>query len=351
MEEQLNYAESGVNIAEGDRAVASIKDLVATTATSGVLSSIGGFGGLFELDQAAFSEPVLVSSTDGVGTKSYLAALARRYSTIGVDLVAMCVDDIAVLGAKPLFLLDYLSVGSLNAAMATEIVSGIAAGARTCNTALLGGEMAEHPGAMPPGHFDLAGFVVGVVEKTAMWGSHRVRCGDAVVGIDSPNLRSNGYSLARRALFGQRSEPAASEPEIAELLEMGQGPGSSSSVSLFDELLEPSVLYSPVLGELGQRFPIHAAAHITGGGLQANLARVIPNGLRARIDMRSWEVPPIFTLIQSRGSLATEEMQRVFNMGIGMTLVLEAEFADMVIEALPTFGRRGYRIGDIERDS
>ena len=325
--------------------------MVGATAVPQVLSSIGGFGGLFELGGDEFKEPVLVSSTDGVGTKAYLAALAKRYSSIGIDLVAMCVDDIAVLGAKPLFLLDYLSVGQLDAAIATEIVSGVANGVKQCGASLLGGEMAEHPGSMPPGHFDLAGFVVGIVEKSEIWGPHRVCAGDLVVGIDSPNLRSNGYSLARRAIFGSRCEPGASESEIKEALDIGHGPGSAESATVFDQLLEPSVLYSPVLAGVGGRVPVHAAAHITGGGLEANLARVIPDGLRARIDKGAWAVPPIFELIQARGSISDDEMSKVFNMGIGMTLVLDASVAAEVIEMLPSFGRRGYVIGEVERDA
>ena len=348
LENSLSYASAGVDIAEGERAVSLIKAAVASTVTPGVLSAIGGFGGLFEMPRDGFLDPVLVSSTDGVGTKAYVAALAKRYSTIGVDLVAMCVDDIAVLGATPLFILDYLSVGQLDSSMAAEIVTGIAKGAKECGTALLGGEMAEHPGSMPPGHFDLAGFVVGVAEKSKMWGSDRVRVGDAIVGIDSPNLRSNGFSLARRALFGTRSDPGAQLIEHAELLDIGNGPGSNPGVSLFDELLEPSIVYSPVLGALGKSFEIHAAAHVTGGGLRANLARVLPEGTRASIYRGSWDVPTIFRLIQERGSIADAEMEQVFNMGVGMALIVESGIAPAIINDLARFGRRGYLIGEIE---
>ena len=343
----LSYAASGVDIEEGELAVERIRKSVAATSIPGVLSSIGGFGGLFQLDPAAYREPVLVSSTDGVGTKAYLASLARRYSTIGIDLVAMCVDDIAVLGAKPLFLLDYLSVGRLEASMAADLVDGIAEGARRCGAALIGGEMAEHPGSMPDGHFDLAGFVVGVAEKSEMWGPHRVSAGDLVVGIDSPNLRSNGFSLARRALFGRFSDPGATASEHERFLELAAEPGSRPGATILDELLDPSVLYSPILQSLASEAEVKAAAHITGGGLMSNLSRVLPEGASARIDFDSWEVPGIFRIIQERGGIDTAEMRRVFNMGIGMTLVVGPEEAPSALRVIEGLGRRGCVIGEI----
>ncbi len=343
----LSYAASGVDIAEGELAVDRIRKSVAATSIPGVLSSIGGFGGLFQLDTAGYREPVLVSSTDGVGTKAYLASLARRYSTIGIDLVAMCVDDIAVLGAKPLFLLDYLSVGRLESSMAADLVEGVALGASQCGAALIGGEMAEHPGSMPDGHFDLAGFVVGVAEKSELWGPQRVSKGDLVVGIDSPNLRSNGFSLARRALFGSLSDPGASEADHQRFLELANQPGSQAGVSILDELLDPSVLYSPVLQALAGELEIKAAAHITGGGLISNLSRALPEGLAPDIDFKAWEAPGIFQIIQERGGIETAEMRRVFNMGIGMALVVTSEVASSVLPALESLGRRGYVIGEI----
>ncbi|MDA8102160.1 MAG: phosphoribosylformylglycinamidine cyclo-ligase [Nitrospiraceae bacterium] len=346
----LSYAASGVDIAEGELAVDRIRKSVAATSIPGVLSSIGGFGGLFQFDAAAFREPVLVSSTDGVGTKAYLASLARRYSTIGIDLVAMCVDDIAVLGAKPLFLLDYLSVGKLEASMASDLIEGIAGGVRQCGAALIGGEMAEHPGSMPEGHFDLAGFVVGVAEKSEMWGPHRVSVGDLVVGIDSPNLRSNGFSLARRALFGRLSDPGASASEHERFLELAAQPGSRPGATILDELLDPSVLYSPVLQALAGQLEIKAAAHVTGGGLESNLSRVLPEGTSAKIDFGSWEVPGIFRLIQERGAIETTEMRRVFNMGIGMALVVGPDEASRALKMLAGLGRRGFVIGEIARE-
>ncbi|MDA8262266.1 MAG: phosphoribosylformylglycinamidine cyclo-ligase [Actinomycetota bacterium] len=346
----LSYAVSGVDIAEGELAVERIRRSVAATSIPGVLSSIGGFGGLFQLDTAGYREPVLVSSTDGVGTKAYLASLARRYSTIGIDLVAMCVDDIAVLGAKPLFLLDYLSVGRLESSVAADIVEGVAAGARQCGAALIGGEMAEHPGSMPDGHFDLAGFVVGVAEKSELWGPDRVSQGDIVVGIDSPNLRSNGFSLARRALFGSLSDPGASAADHERFLELANEPGSRPGATILDELLDPSVLYSPVLQALAGELEIKAAAHITGGGLVSNLSRALPEGLTASIDFASWEVPGIFRVIQERGGIATGEMRRVFNMGIGMALVVGPGIAPLVLPALERMGRRGFVIGEIVRE-
>ncbi len=347
MIDRLTYAGSGVDISKGEQAIEKIKSVVSETKIAGVLGSIGGFGGLFEPDFGSMSQPVLVSSTDGVGTKAYLAAQAQKYDTIGIDLVAMCVDDIAALGAKPLFLLDYLSVGKLEPDIAAEIVSGIAKGAKICGAALIGGEMAEHPGAMPDGSFDLAGFVVGVVEKDRIWGVDRVSQGDVLVGIDSPNLRSNGFSLARTAIFGKfaDSHNVSQAEKFTELAYECCDFGNRRPI--IEELLDPSVLYSPILLDLASKFEINAAAHITGGGIPGNLNRVLPTHLSAIILSSKIDVPPIFSLIEQRGGIEKAEMFKVFNMGVGMILVVSPDIAKDVIAQVGTHGRSATIIGSL----
>jgi len=322
----LTYADSGVDIAAGDDAVDRIRSVVASTARPEVLGGIGGFGGMFSFDPSRYRSPVLVSSTDGVGTKAMVAAAAGRYETIGIDLVAMCVDDIACSGAEPLFLLDYLVVGKLEPDLAAALVAGVAEGCRRAGCALLGGEMAEHPGAMEPGQFDLAGFAVGVVERDAILGPDRVRPGDVLIGLLSPGLRSNGYSLARRVLL--------EAPGLA--FDRPVRPGSNRTLA--DELLEPSVIYAP--GVLAAASSLHAAAHITGGGLPGNLVRALPPGCDAVVERHSWEVPAIFGDIARLGAIDEDEMLRVFNLGVGMVLVVPDEHAGRVLE---TVGEAGYR--------
>ena len=261
------YASAGVDIAAGDDAVARIRHQVASTARPEVLGGIGGFGGSFAFDPARYRQPVLVSSTDGVGTKSYVATDAGRYDTIGIDLVAMCVDDIVCVGAEPLFLLDYVTTAKLDPEQMEQLVAGVADGCRQAGCALLGGEMAEHPGSLPPGGFDLAGFAVGVVERDAMLGPARVVPGDVLVGLLSPGLRCNGYTLARHVLL-ERAGLALDDPAWA-------GAGHT----LADELLRPSVVYAPaVRAALAAGVDVHAAAHITGGGIPGNLDRVLSPG-------------------------------------------------------------------------
>jgi phosphoribosylformylglycinamidine cyclo-ligase len=309
------YAGSGVDIAAGDAAVERLKAVVASTARPEVLGSIGGFGGLFTLDTGRWRQPVLVSSTDGVGTKLAVARATRRYDTIGVDLVAMCVDDLVCTGAEPLFLLDYVSVSSLDPAQMERLVSGIAEGCRQAGCALLGGEMAEHGATVPAGHVDLAGFAVGVVDAGDMLGPERVTEGDVLVGLRSPGLRANGYSLARQVLL-----------ERAGLtLDAPAWPGASHSLA--DELLLPSVIYAPAVLALRRALPsgsLHAAAHITGGGIPGNLGRALPDGLDAVVERATWEEPPIFGEIRRLGEVDEAEMEAVFNLGLGMVLVLEA---------------------------
>jgi phosphoribosylformylglycinamidine cyclo-ligase len=320
------YAGAGVDIAAGDAAVARIRDLVASTARPEVLDGIGGFGGSFAFDPGRFAQPVLVSSTDGVGTKSLVAAAAGRYDTIGIDLVAMCVDDIVCVGAEPLFLLDYVSTGKLDPDHMEQLVSGVAAGCRAVGCALLGGEMAEHPGSLPPGEFDLAGFAVGAVERDAMLGPARVGRGDVLVGLVSPGLRCNGYTLARHVLL-ERAGCALDGPAW---------PGADHTLA--DELLRPSVLYTPAVLAALRVAEVHAAAHITGGGIPGNLGRVLPAGADAVVDTGAWVEPTIFAEIRARDDVDDAEMGRVFNLGIGMVLVVEPGGVADALDALVAAG-------------
>jgi phosphoribosylformylglycinamidine cyclo-ligase len=323
----LTYDQAGVSIAAGDESVERIRASVASTMRPEVLGGIGGFGGLFALGR--YDAPVLVASADGVGTKLEIARRTGRYDTVGVDLVAMLVDDLVCVGAEPLFLLDYVAVGHLEPSRLAELVDGVAAGCRVAGVALLGGETAEHGGVMAPDDLDLAGFAVGVLERGSELGPERVRPGDVLIGLHSPGLRSNGYSLARAVLA----------PDGADL----EAPAwAGASTSLADELLRPSVIYSPaivsLLAELGAS--VHAAAHITGGGITGNVVRVLLEGLEATIDMSSFDTPEVFFEIQRRGAVAAAEMTRVFNCGLGMVIALDAAAADEALTALEVHGAR-----------
>ncbi|MFV0316981.1 MAG: phosphoribosylformylglycinamidine cyclo-ligase [Microthrixaceae bacterium] len=331
------YESAGVSIDAGEEAVERIKADVRSTFRPEVIGDIGGFGGLFRFDPKRYDDPVLVSSTDGVGTKAMVARSAGRFDTIGVDLVAMCVDDLVCQGAEPLFFLDYIAVGVLDPDHIEALVAGIAEGCRQAGCALIGGEMAEHPGAMAEGEFDLVGFAVGVVERSAML-PQGVTDGDVVIGLPSPGLRSNGYSLARRLMFGvagrDLGDPAwdgSSAPDVA------------------TELLRPSVVYAPAISELGRNVELHAVAHVTGGGIPGNLNRVLPSDLDAVIDPGTWEPPRIFGELQRIGEVSTEEMRRVFNMGIGMAVVVPPDAAHRAIDILRTAGHRAAVIGGIAR--
>jgi phosphoribosylformylglycinamidine cyclo-ligase len=330
------YEAAGVSIEAGEEAVRRISDAVRSTRRPEVLGGIGGFGGLFALDTERHRDPVLVSTTDGVGTKAMVATAAGRFDTIGIDLVAMCVDDLVCQGAEPLFFLDYVSIGKLDPAQVGELVSGVADGCRQAGCALVGGEMAEHPGAMAPGEFDLVGFAVGVVEREAIVDGSRVAPGDVLVGLPSPGLRSNGYSLARHVLFelAGRSldDPAWDEP---------------GAPTLADELLRPSVIYSPAIGALLAEVEVHTIAHVTGGGIAGNLARVLPEGADAVVDRGSWEPPRIFDEIARLGSVSPEEMAKVFNLGIGMVVAVPAGAADAAVSVLAGHGHRARVIGEV----
>ena len=316
------YTGAGVDIAAGRRAVELILPMVASTRRAEVLGDLGGFGGLFGLDAGRYEHPVLVASTDGVGTKAAVARETGRLDTIGIDLVAMCVDDLVCQGAEPLFLLDYISTGALDPSRMADLVSGVAEGCRQVGAALLGGEMAEHAGVLPPAEFDLVGFAVGVVERDAVLGPARVSPGDLLVGLPSPGLRSNGYTLARHVLL-DRAGLTLDSPAWA---------GASTTVA--DELLLPSVLYTPAVLAALAAAEVHAAAHITGGGIEENLPRALPPGCRAVVERGTWEVPRIFTEIRRLGPVDDAEMARVFNLGLGMVLVVAPDAAGAALAAL-----------------
>ncbi|MFT7475654.1 MAG: phosphoribosylformylglycinamidine cyclo-ligase [Verrucomicrobiales bacterium] len=335
MTESASYKDSGVDIEAGEAAVERIKPLVASTNRPGVMGGIGGFGGLFDIAAAGYDSPLLVSATDGVGTKALVATMAGRFDTIGIDLVAMCVDDLVCQGAEPLFFLDYVSVGSLDADQMEALVGGVAEGCRQANCALVGGEMAEHPGVMEPGEFDLVGFSVGAVDRSDVIDGSNVAVGDAIIGLASPNLRSNGFSLARKIMFdiaGRSLDDRAWE-------------GSDQSVE--EALLDPSVIYTPAVLVAARAFDVRAVAHITGGGLPGNLNRVLPEGTDAAIDTSSWGVPPIFTELQRLGNVTTSEMFGTFNMGVGMTIVVPQAEAEPLCDLMLDEGHPAAVIGEI----
>ena len=329
------YEAAGVSIAAGEEAVARIKDRVRSTFRPEVVGDIGGFGGLFAFDPSRYRDPVLVSSTDGVGTKALIAQATGRFTTIGIDLVAMCVDDIAAQGAEPLFFLDYIAVGKLEPSAVEDLVTGMVDGCRQAGCALIGGEMAEHPGALEPGEFDLVGFTVGVAERDALITGERIEAGDKLIGLPSDGLRSNGYSLARRVLF-----------DVAGL-DLGGPAWSGAHHSLADELLKPSDIYAPALAVLGREVDVRGLAHITGGGLGGNLSRVLPGTCDAVVRPGSWEVPRIFGEIQRLGEITDEEMARVFNLGIGMVAVVAPDHVMRAHDVLRSHGVASVEIGEV----
>jgi len=326
----LRYADAGVDIDEGNRAVALIRRTVASTFTPGVLGGLGSFSGLFALDTSQHAQPVLVASADGVGTKIKVAIAARRHRGIGEDLVNHCVNDILCCGADPLFLLDYFASGRLNPEQLAEIVEGIAAACTAAGCALIGGETAEMPGLYALGDYDLAGFIVGVVERERIVDGARVRAGDAVLGLPSSGLHTNGYSLVRHIV---------SENELDY-----RQPLPGTDAPLADLLLEPHRSYLAPVRELRARLDVRALAHITGGGLKENVPRALPQGLGVELDRDAWPVPPLFGAIQKAGGVHPDEMWRTFNMGIGMVVVVPAEQA---AEAGEAAGLPVHRIGRV----
>lgn len=334
----MDYREAGVDIDAGARAVELIKETVRSTFRPEVLTDIGGFGGLFALDKNVWREPVLVSATDGVGTKLAIAQAVDRHDTVGVDLVAMCANDVVTSGAEPLFFLDYIACGTLVPERIAEIVKGIAQGCRQAGCALLGGETAEHPGVMGPADYDLAGFCVGVVEKDAIIDGSTVGAGDVVLGLASNGLHSNGFSLVRRIV----ADAGIGNLAAAHIGQM--------QCSWAEELLRPTRIYARPLRALAKTVRVKALAHITGGGLVGNIARVLPAGLQARIDPSAWDAEPIFGLLQGLGDVAESEMYRTFNMGIGMTVVVGADEAKAATRVLQDGGENVREIGRIVAD-
>ena len=314
----MDYKKAGVDIEAGKKAVNDITSIVKSTYTKGVIDNFGLFGSLFSLREFNYKHPVLVSGTDGVGTKLKIAFAANKHDTIGIDLVAMSVNDIACLGAKPLFFLDYISTSNLNTEIIKEIVSGIATGCKEAKCSLLGGEMAEMPSFYQSGEYDLAGFAVGIVEKDEIIDGKEIKEGDGVIGIASSGLHSNGYSLARKIVF--------------EMMGLGiNDPLLGNGKTVKDVLLEPTIIYSELISALKGKFKIKGIAHITGGGITENLVRILPETVSAEIDGNSWKVPEVFKILKEKGGISGDEFYRVFNAGIGMIIIAEAkEIQDIV---------------------
>lgn len=338
MQNNLDYRAAGVDIGRGEDAVEKIKKLAQSTFRSEVLSGLGGFSGLFAPDLENITKPVLVAGCDGVGTKLKIAFALNRHETIGVDCVAMCVNDILVQGAEPLFFLDYLALGELEPGQVEEIVSGVAEGCRQAGCALLGGEMAEMPGFYEKGEYDIAGFAVGLADEARLIDGSKTSAGDSVIGLLSSGLHSNGFSLVRKVLIEKLKAPL-------------NEPLAGLKTSLGEELLKPTKIYvKPVLEAL-KKFNIKGMAHITGGGLPGNLKRILPAGLEVKIDTRAWAWPAIFKIIQEEGPVAKEEMFNVFNMGIGFVLVVPKEEESAVIDFFNETGFGAVKIGAAKKGS
>ena len=330
--QSLSYRDAGVDIDAGNTLIEHIKPLAAATKRPGVMAGLGGFGALFELPLDRYKEPVLVSGTDGVGTKLKLAMDLNKHDTIGIDLVAMCVNDLIVQGAEPLFFLDYYATGKLDVAAATDVVAGIAEGCKLSNAALVGGETAEMPGMYQAGDYDLAGFCVGIVEKSNIIDGTKVKQGDVLLGLPSSGPHSNGYSLIRKVI----------EVSGADLSESFDG------ATLGERLLEPTEIYIKPLLALLKDVDVHAMSHITGGGLLENIPRVMPDDACAVIDKNSWQRPAIFDWLQEKGNIDDTEMYRTFNNGLGMVLILDESVADKAIANLKQHDVAAVRIGHIE---
>ena len=335
----VTYAEAGVDIVEGARAVDAIKDTVHSTYRPEVVGDIGGFGGLFSIAAAKdMADPLLVSGTDGVGTKLKVAQRLGVHDTVGIDLVAMCVNDILATGAEPLFFLDYVAVGKLDAEAMARIVGGIGEGCRQSGCALIGGEMAEHPGVMDPDDYDLSGFCVGLVDRPRMLDPESVREGDVLIGLASSGLHSNGYSLARKVCIEGRTEE--------ELREAREDLGGQS---ILEALLTPTRIYVKPVRAVMEQVPggIRALAHITGGGITENLNRALPAGVNAEVDLGTWPIPPVVRFACEQANLSEEEALKTFNMGLGMILIVNPDEAEAVEAALADAGEQAFRVGRI----
>ena len=339
----MSYADAGVDVDEGARAVDAIKAAVAETNRPEVIGGLGGFGSCFSLAACKdMEDPILVSGTDGVGTKLAIAQLLDRHDTVGQDLVAMCVDDIVPLGAEPLFFLDYIAIGKLRAEHVAEIVKGIAEGCKMSGCALVGGEMAEHPGVMKPDDYDLAGFVVGVVDRPKMISPEKVKLGDAIIGLPSSGIHSNGYSLVRKVAIEGKTVEELERP----LPELG-------GESLADAVMRPTTIYAgKLMNVLRKGAPIHAMAHITGGGITENLNRALPKTLDAVVDRGgadgpAWDVPPVIDYCVKAAGLTPDEAYKTFNMGVGMSILCAQDDLDEVCEDLEAEGLHPFVMGEV----
>ncbi|MDL2269475.1 phosphoribosylformylglycinamidine cyclo-ligase [Desulfosarcina sp. OttesenSCG-928-A07] len=334
MTQSLTYADAGVDIDKADSLVETIKQLAKKTRRSGVMGEIGGFGGLFSLNTAHMESPVLVSSTDGVGTKLKIAFLMDRHDTVGIDLVAMCVNDIVVQGAKPLFFLDYLATGKLKETTITQIIKGISDGCIQAECALIGGETAEMPGFYKDNEYDLAGFAVGIVDNAKIVDGSEIRPGNQLIGIASSGLHSNGFSLVRKICFDVLGLTVDSHvPELGKLLG--------------EELITPTRIYADTIQHLVRHLPIQGLAHITGGGIMNNIVRIIPQVCGIVIRRGSWEKPPIFSFLQTAGNVDETEMMRTFNNGIGLVAVVPEENTQDVLNRLSGTGEKAWVIGEV----
>jgi phosphoribosylformylglycinamidine cyclo-ligase len=332
------YRAAGVDIDAQDKALAKVKKLVKSTFNKGVVSELGSFGGLYQPDLGGLAEPVLVASADGVGTKLMVARVAGDFTTVGHDLVNHCVNDILVQGARPLFFLDYVGAGVLDPEEMVELVKGVVAGCKENNCALLGGETAEMPGFYQPGDYELVGFIVGLVDRSKILDGSRVEAGDLIIGLSSSGLHTNGYSLARRVFF--------------ERLQLGVGdrvPGAHCKQPIGRQLLAIHRSYLEAVGPVLDHAGLHALAHITGGGLTDNLPRILPRKTHANIKLGTWEIPEIFYLLQDHGEVSSEEMFRVFNMGVGMALVVDPQSAGEILKVLRKQGEKPFPIGSVQQ--
>jgi phosphoribosylformylglycinamidine cyclo-ligase len=331
---KLTYAEAGVDIRAGEDAVNRIKQLARQTFGPNVLSEIGSFGGFYKLPMSGIAEPVLVSSADGVGTKLKLAFMTNKHDTVGEDLVDHCINDILVHGARPLFFLDYIATGKVDPAVIAEIVAGLSRGCKNAGMALIGGETAEMPDFYSAGEYDIAGFIVGLVDQKKIINGRTVKEGDVCIGLASNGLHTNGYSLARKVVF----EVAGHKP-TDQIPELG--------CSIAEALMKVHRCYAPLIFPLLDKFDIHGMAHITGGGLPGNLNRVLPKDLDAQVKLGSWPVLPVFDYLRKAGNLDPVDIYSAFNMGIGYVLVVERQDADAIMDSLGKLGETGYRIGEI----
>jgi len=320
----LTYKDSGVDITKGNQLIEKIKPIAKSTLRPGVLGGLGGFGAMFEIPLDKYKNPVLISGTDGVGTKLMVAEMLNKHDTIGIDLVAMCVNDLIVQGAEPLFFLDYYATGSLNQDVAISVISGIGEGCRQSGCSLIGGETAEMPGMYQGEEYDLAGFCVGIVEKDNIIDGSKVSLGDHIIALGSSGPHSNGYSLIRKVL--EKTKPTSNQ---------------------LKSLIEPTKIYVKSILSLVKNLPVHAISHITGGGLLENIPRVMPEHLTAKLDTNSWELPEIFQWLQREGNIEITEMYRVLNCGVGMIVIVPKESAKEAIKALNASGEKAWLIGEV----